>query len=268
MIKRINDEANILPFKKVASETFAIGDVVTTNSSGYITKATSTTAPAKLLGQIQRDVLATDADYALNSDVDVDVFCDADDVYTADVSTGTLVQSMVGSSFDLDDHNSINVNQNSIKAVKIVRVLSTTKARVLFNVVPAGVAGIRSIQQTVSVSSFTDGGSTAGTLAMNATIPKGAVVVQTFLTDIVGFAGDTSAVITVGDGTDVDRYNTATPDVFTTATDISAGAVSGTAFHSASKTPTLTITSATDFTAVKTNALGQVTVTILYYVAR
>lgn len=267
MIKRINDEANILPFKKVASETFAIGDVVTTNSSGYITKATSTTAPAMLLGQIQRDVLATDTDYALNSDVDVDVFCDADDVYTADVSTGTLVQSMVGSSFDLDDHNSINVNQNSIKAVKIVRVLSTTKARVVFNVIPSG-SSLRSIQQTVSVASFTDGGSTAGTLDMNATIPKGAVVVQSFLTDIVGFAGDTSAVITVGDGTDVDRYNTATPDVFTTATDISAGAVSGTAFHSASKTPTLTITSATDFTAVKTNGLGQVTVTILYYVAR
>ena len=268
MIKRINDDANILPFKKVASETFSIGDVVTTNSSGYITKATSTTAPAKLLGQITRDVLATDADYALNSDVNVDVFCDADDVYEADVSTGTLVQSMVGSSFDLDDHNSINVNQNSIKAVKIVRVLSTTKARVVFNALPAGVAGLRSIQQTVSVSSFTDGGGTSGTLAMNATIPKGAVVTQSFITDVTGFAGDTTAVVTIGDGTDVDRYNTGTPDVFSTATDVSAGAPSGTAFHSASKTPTLTVTSTADFTAVKSNGSDQMTVTILYYVAR
>ncbi len=267
MIERKNGEANILPFKKKASTAFAFNDVVTTDANGYLVLATSSTPRAKLLGLIQRTVASTDADYASNTMVEVDVFCDDDDVYVATVDTGTLVQSMVNSLFDLNDENGINVNNNQQKAVRVTKVISTTKAEIKFNK-NGGVGRLEVLQQTVAVTSFTDGGSTAGTLSMNATIPKGAVVTQTLLTDVTGFAGDTSAVITVGDGSDVDRYNTGTPDVFSTATDVSAGAPSGTAYHSADKTPVITITSATDFTAVKTNALGQVTVTIFYYVAR
>lgn len=129
--------------------------------------------------------------------------------------------------------------------------------------VKLGGARIASVQQTVTFSEFTDGGAAVGTLELDTDIPLGAVVTQTLIDDVTGFAGDTSAVITIGDGTDVDRYNTGTPDVFTTAAAISAGAASGTAFHSAAKTPTLTITTATDWGLVTAGAL---TVTIFYYV--
>ena len=117
---------------------------------------------------------------------------------------------------------------------------------------------------SATFADFTDGGSTSGTYEYTTDIPKGAVVTRTLITDVTGFAGDTSAVITIGDGTDEDRYNTGTPDVFTTATDIDAGVVSGTAYHAAAATPTLTVTSGSDFGAV---TAGSVTVTIFYYEA-
>jgi hypothetical protein len=91
-------------------------------------------------------------------------------------------------------------------------------------------------------------------------IPEGAIALQTHLDITEAFAGDTTAVGTLGDGSDVDRYNTGTPS-FATAGRISAGAVSGTAYHSAGIAPKLTVTTATD--ASKLTA-GSVTVTILY----
>lgn len=267
MIERKTGEANILPFKKKASTAFDFNDVVTTDSNGYLVLATSSTPRAKLLGLIQRTVASTDADYAQNTMVEVDVFCCDEDEYEATVDTGTLTQAMVNSLFDLNDEDGINVNNNQQKAVKVIRYISATKARVKFNKF-GGVGRMECLQQTISVSSFTDGGGASGTLALNSTIPKGAVVTQTLITDVTGFAGDTSAVVTIGDGTDADRYNTGTPDVFSTATDVSAGVPSGTAYHSADKTPTVTVTSNADFTAVKSNGSGQMTVTIFYYVAR
>lgn len=107
------------------------------------------------------------------------------------------------------------------------------------------------IAQSISYDDFTDGGSTSGTLVLDATIPAGAVVERCELWDLVKFDGDTSAVIQVGDGTDVDRYNTGTPDVFQTVGYLSLGAVSGTAYHSSAvSTVTVTITTASDFSSV------------------
>lgn len=110
------------------------------------------------------------------------------------------------------------------------------------------------IVQRVLFSAFTDGGGAAGTLALTETIPQGAFVERVILQDVTGFTGDTSAVITVGDGTDVDRYNTGTPSVFTTANAIDLGAPSGTQIHTAAATVTLTVTSGSDWGAVSAGA--------------
>lgn len=117
------------------------------------------------------------------------------------------------------------------------------------------------IRQTVTRAQFTDGGSTAGTFDLTETLPVGAWVLRTLLRNVTGFTGDTSAVITVGDGTDVDRYNTGTPSVFTTANAIDLAAPSGTQIHTAAATVKLTVTSAADFTNV---AAGQLTISIYY----
>jgi hypothetical protein len=123
------------------------------------------------------------------------------------------------------------------------------------------------IKQRVAYTDFTDGGSTSGTKDLNASIPAGVIVERTSVTNITGFTNDTSATLIVGvTGGDIDRYNTGTPSVFTTATQgVDMGVPSGTKWHTAAATPTLLITTATDFTLVNAGAL---TVSIHYYGSR
>lgn len=249
MIKRHSGDVNILPFQKAASEVFAFNDVVTKNASGYLTKATTNTPRAEIIGLIQRDVLAADADYASNTMLGVDV-PRVDDEFVFDVGTGSAIQSMVEKSFDLKDHNELSVSVQLTKAVRVRKILSTTKVIGSFRR-DGEKARLVTYQQTVARANFTDGGGTSGTLALSCTIPAGAVYNQSLLTTLVGFAGDTSATIVVGDGSDVDRYSTGTPSVFTTAAaGADLGVPSGTKFHSADRTPTITITSNADFTNV------------------
>jgi hypothetical protein len=121
--------------------------------------------------------------------------------------------------------------------------------------------GVQCITATVARAAFTDGGGASGTYALNEQIPQGAWVLRTTLVNVTGFTGDTSAAITVGDGTDVDRYNTGAPSVFTTSNAIDLGAPSGTQIHTSAATITITITSAADFTAV---TAGQLTLRLYY----
>ena len=121
--------------------------------------------------------------------------------------------------------------------------------------------GMHTIVQRVTYSQFTDGGAAVGTLTLDGTIPAGAYVLRTVVVNVTGFAGDTSAALTVGDGTTADRYNTSTINVFADAAALDGGAVSGTAIHATAKTPKLTITSGSDWGAVTAGAL---TVKIFY----
>jgi hypothetical protein len=121
--------------------------------------------------------------------------------------------------------------------------------------------GVHCISQTVTYSQFTDGGSTAGTKVLIETIPLGAFYLRTLVCDVTGFTGNVSATITVGDGSDVDRYNTGTPSVFTTDTSIDMGAPSGTTYHDAAATVTITITSNSDWGLV---TAGSLTIKMFY----
>ena len=264
MIKRGNSQAQILAYAKAASTVFALNDVVTRDASGYLVRATASTPRNEILGLIQRDVLATDTDYAANTMCPVDLARTGDE-FIADVSTGTAVQAMVDKRFDLDDHNSLNVNTSTKRHVEITKIISTTQVLVKF-VRDGDTPVLRSYQEKILVSQFTDGGSTAGTYVLKTTIPAGAVYARTLSNALTGFAGDTTATVTIGDGTDVDRYNTGTPDWFTTAAaGIDLGVPSGTLFHADAKSVTVTVTTGSDFTLCKTNGSGAVTVTLFWY---
>jgi len=119
------------------------------------------------------------------------------------------------------------------------------------------------LTETVGYAAFTDGLGAVGTYDLTVgTIPAGATFLYSAVTAITGFAGDTSAALTLGDGTDVDRYNTSTVDVFTTAAaGGDAGAPSGVRYHTTAKTVTLTITTNADWTSV---SAGSVTVELYY----
>lgn len=118
-------------------------------------------------------------------------------------------------------------------------------------------ASLTKFSETVAFDAFTDGGGTSGTYDITAsTIPVGATFLYAAITAVTGFAGDTSAVVTIGDGTDADRYNTGTPNVFTTvANGVALGDPSGVRYHAAAKTITVTVTTAADFTSVSAGSL-------------
>lgn len=121
---------------------------------------------------------------------------------------------------------------------------------------------LKRISVTVGYAEFTDGGAAVGTYSLSEFIPVGALYLGTAVTAVTGFAGDTSAAMTIGDGTDVDRYNTSTVNVFATAAaGVAAGAPSGVLYHAAQVTPKITITTAADWTSV--NA-GSVTIELYY----
>ena len=260
MIKHINGDPTINDFIAPASTAFAFNDVVT-YASGVLAKATSTTPRAVLLGLIQATITSSDTDYASTKTVAVLEFTD-DVEFEADVDTGTLATTMVRKRFDLADHNGIDVSSQGQKCVQITNYLSASKAKVQF-VTDGEATELVSYTEVVSLADFTDGGATVGTVDLNTSIPAGAVFARTLINPITGFIGDTSATATIGDGTDVDRYNTGTPNVFAdAAAGVDFGAPSGTVFHAAAKTPKVTVTTNADFTSV---TAGSLTITIFYY---
>ena len=123
--------------------------------------------------------------------------------------------------------------------------------------VPTRVVDIMYYEETGIVrADFTDGGAAAGTYQLKFELPVGFFVLATHIYDVTGFAGNTSAVLTVGDGSDGDRYNAGTPSVFTTISRLDMGVPSGTRFLATANRPTLTITGNSDFTAINAGALS------------
>ncbi len=124
---------------------------------------------------------------------------------------------------------------------------------------------LRIVREQLLASALTDGGAAVGTKALSTTVPAGARYVATLVDTIVGFTGDTTATLKVGDGTTADRYMTGTPSIFTTAAaGVDMGVVSGTAWHSAAKTITATVTSTADVTPVLASG-GSCYITCLFY---
>lgn len=91
-----------------------------------------------------------------------------------------------------------------------------------------------------------DATATSQTIDTGIELPIGARFVQTLIKDITGFTGGglSTMVVTAGDGTDPDRYNTGTPSIFATIAAVDAGAPSGTVYHAAAKEIILTVTCA------------------------
>ena len=121
---------------------------------------------------------------------------------------------------------------------------------------------VEKIAETFSFGDMTQVTTTL-TLALTASIPIGATVLRCVLSaPVVGFAGDTSATIQIGDGTDDDRYMTGTPDVFSDiAGGLDLGVVNGVAYHAVAKTPTVIVTTNADASNV---TAGTLTVEIYY----
>lgn len=156
------------------------------------------------------------------------------------------------------------------KRVKVGRNVATGRQKIEEQDVQFPSSGIDNKVAVVGVleetgidhSAFTDGGGAAGTYQMRGAIPKGAVVLGARVKVPEGFAGDTTATVQIGDGSDADRYSTGTPSVFATAADgIQIGIPSGTKTLTASNRPTITVTGTADWGSV---TAGKLDVAIYY----
>lgn len=122
--------------------------------------------------------------------------------------------------------------------------------------------GLDWVESRLAYTAFTkvEGTATKATASLGATIPVGAHVLGAQVVVHTGYTGDTSAVMTLGDGSDADRYNTSTIDVASSGY-VSAGAPSGTLGHAAAVTPTVTLTTGADYDNV---SAGDMTVRITF----
>lgn len=124
------------------------------------------------------------------------------------------------------------------------------------NINPERVVAMEMYGETgILFSQFTDGGGTSGTYTCQFTLPADFFISQIAVVNVTGFTGDTSAALTVGDGSDVDRLNTGTPSVFTTIAGLDMGIPSGVRSIVTAFRPVLTVTSNADFTSVTAGQL-------------
>ena len=121
----------------------------------------------------------------------------------------------------------------------------------------SGYAFPKVIEGTLPYTAF---GTVNGTVAVGTigTIPAGASVFRSAVTAITGFTGggNATATATIGDSTDVDRYNTSTFNVFATAANgVDTGAPSGTVYHTAGTAAIVRITAGSAFGSITAGSL-------------
>lgn len=120
--------------------------------------------------------------------------------------------------------------------------------------------GMLVISETFTPADCVDS-TTTGTYTLNQSPPIGSLVIRSGLFNVTGWAGDTSAVATIGTAADADRFMVAsTLDVFSTVAALDGGVPSGATAITVATTVQVVITSASDFTSVVTNGSGVATV--------
>lgn len=133
-VEKRNNQKNPMPFAKAASTAMAVNEILTINSSGFVTPAVA--ASANLIGLSMQKIASTDTDYASNTKIEVDVPTGAQN-YIIDTTGAAVAQTMVGEFFDLSDSTTLNVGAAAtVKHCKVLEILGTgsgAKVVVAFN---------------------------------------------------------------------------------------------------------------------------------------
>ena len=112
---------NIVWLPKTASTALAKNSTVGFSSGALVNAAT------EIIGVIKRDVVSTDADYALVANVPVEIW-DPEVLYYADVIGGTATTANIGVKYDIDStYLGVNLNGTSNKVFLVLKVLSTSQ---------------------------------------------------------------------------------------------------------------------------------------------
>lgn len=125
MFKRATGGPKVEWYPKTASTAFTNGMAVK-STSGQLVAAVAN----EVVGIILTDIASTDSDYAVARKVPVDIWT-PEDIFEADVITGTLTTAMVNTKVDLASGAlGIDVTGTTNKTCLIVGFISTTKALV------------------------------------------------------------------------------------------------------------------------------------------
>jgi hypothetical protein len=117
----------------VTPSTALVRNTLVTFTSGKLVAATSATAAVDIAGILDKTIATTDSDYATDRLVPVLVPIEKHVVYEADVTSG-LVAGDIGTEVDLTNSGTVNRAASVIKAVKVVKVLSSTKGQFLVKI--------------------------------------------------------------------------------------------------------------------------------------
>lgn len=120
-------------FPKAASTVFAVGDAVAFNGSGQIIPAVAGTTTG-IVGICKRAVAATDADYAANTLIAVDVKLDGADEFEVDAN-GAITAALIGTYKDIITNAGTISNSVATNAHVVITGLgsTSTKAKVRIN---------------------------------------------------------------------------------------------------------------------------------------
>lgn len=111
----------------VTASTAITRGTIVTGASGLLVAATSATTPVLMEGVLDKTIATTDADYATSGRlVPVLVPIEKNVLWEGDVTSG-LVSTDIGIEYDLTDGANVNRAATSVKVVKPVQVISTTK---------------------------------------------------------------------------------------------------------------------------------------------
>lgn len=129
--RKVSGRTKIVYLPVTASTAIAKGSIVSF-ASGYLIAATASTTALSHVGVLVKDIVATDADYAVARKVPVEVPVEKGVVWEAPVTSG-LVAADVGALVDLTDAVTIDRSASTIDAAQVVKVISSTKGHFILN---------------------------------------------------------------------------------------------------------------------------------------
>jgi len=138
MFKKIKGKTKFIYFPMTTSTVAAEGALmVMTVGSNVITPYTAGDDNSITIGVLRHAIAATDADYAVARNVEVEVPVEKWVIWKCtEVGTGTAAAADVGTYADLDDSVSVDVNNSDDDMFFITQVVSQTDVRGVLNIGP------------------------------------------------------------------------------------------------------------------------------------
>lgn len=132
MIQRKNGAHKIAYFKKKASTAILNGALVSLDTDGFLIPATASSV--NHVGVCMEAIAATDSDYSSTRKVMVDIANSSTDQFEAEVSAGTVAQTVVGAYFDLNSTgDKVDLSATTVKQVFVVD-MNTAKSTVTIQI--------------------------------------------------------------------------------------------------------------------------------------